>query len=162
MARMATQQCRCKSLVDTCCCILERVSAMHPHWCRREQVGTRCDSVAGGTAWAVHMAGTMEKPVFVFDDEVRDGQCPSVSKRRGRRHATTTARRLRAQGAPCPLRLAEWLAMICRCHPRRRAANSAASAGMHLIEPAAAWFHCQRVRRPFRRCCRTFCWDRHP
>ncbi len=46
-------------------------SAMHPYCCRREQTGALCDSVSGGTAWAVLMAGGLGKPVYVFDDEVR-------------------------------------------------------------------------------------------
>ncbi|KAL4423178.1 hypothetical protein ABPG77_000311 [Micractinium sp. CCAP 211/92] len=42
---------------------------------RREQTGALCDSVSGGTAWAVLMAGGLGKPVYVFDDEAGCRQC---------------------------------------------------------------------------------------
>jgi hypothetical protein len=38
--------------------------------CRSEEAAGTKETLAGGTAWAYHMAIALMKPVFVFDDEV--------------------------------------------------------------------------------------------
>lgn len=90
---------------------------------------------------------------------------PSFRARHARQHATATlsaavkptifcmsSGQLQVEAAL--FNCLKWVVNVCWCHPRRRVAGSAASAGTCLIVPMAAWFRCLRVRHCSRRCCR--------